>query len=283
MAARFERETPAMTESFGKVASHYGEAGIGDRILAALQDEGIDIDALTPEILAPIDQFHTRGILATREHAELAAPSEDMHVLDIGCGVGGPARYLAATYGCRVTGVDLTEEFVAVAKMLTERCRLDHFVDFRQANGLDLPFGDASFDMVWCQNVTMNIEDKPAFYREIARVLKPGGRFTSTEMATGAAGLPHFPLPWAREPDISFLAPQEEMRSALEAAGFRILEWRDTSAEVIAAAQSATEQARHGKLGIGLIAGADLGERVANAGRSLAEGRLANVMMLAQK
>ncbi len=224
-----------MTESFGKVAAHYGEAGIGERILAALQEEGIDIDALTPEILAPIDQFHTRGILATREHAELAAPSEDMHVLDVGCGVGGPARYLAATYGCRVTGVDLTEEFVAVAQMLTERCRLDHFVDFRQANGLDLPFDDASFDMVWCQNVTMNIEDKAGFYREIARVLKPGGRFTSTEMATGAAGPLHFPLPWARVPEISCLVPQEEMRTALEAAGLRILEWRDTTAEVTAA------------------------------------------------
>ena len=272
-----------MTDSFDKVAAHYGEAGIGERILAALQDEGIDIDALTPKILAPIDQFHTRGILATREHASLAAPTEDMHVLDVGCGIGGPARYLASTYGCRVTGVDLTEEFVAVAKMLTERCRLDHFVDFRQANGLDLPFDDASFDMVWCQNVTMNIEDKAGFYREIARVLKPGGRFTSTEMATGAAGPPHFPLPWARVPEISFLVPQEEMRSAIEAAGFRIIEWRDTSADVIAAAQSQTEKARHGKLGIGLIAGADTPERVANSGRSLAEGRLANVMMLAEK
>lgn len=236
-----------MTDSFSKVASHYGEAGIGERILAALQEEGIDIDALTPRDLSPIDQFHTRGILATREHAELAAPTEDMHVLDIGCGIGGPARYLASTYGCRVTGVDLTEEFVAVAKMLTERCRLDHFVDFRQANGLDLPFDDASFDMAWCQNVTMNIEDKAAFYREIARVLKPGGRFTSTEMATGAAGPPHFPLPWARVPEISFLVPQEEMRAALEAAGFRIVEWRDTSADVIAAAQSQTERAQIGR------------------------------------
>ncbi len=271
-----------MNDSFDEVATHYGEAGIGERILAALLEEGIDIGALTPEVLAPIDQFHTRGILATREHAALATPSEDMHVLDIGCGVGGPARYLASTYGCRVTGVDLTEEFVAVAKMLTERCHLDHFVDFRQANGLDLPYADASFDMVWCQNVTMNIEDKAAFYREIARVLKPGGRFTSTDMATGDAGPPYFPLPWARVSEISFLASQEDMRAALKAAGFAILEWRDTTAEVIAAAQSQTEQARHGKLGVGLVAGADFPERMANIRRSLAEGRLANVMMLAE-
>ena len=272
-----------MNDSFENVASHYGEAGIGERILSALQEEGIDIDKLTPEILAPIDQFHTRGILATREHADMAAPREEMHVLDVGCGVGGPARYLASTYGCRVTGVDLTEEFVTVAKMLTERCRLDHFVDFHQANGLDLPFDDASFDLVWCQNVTMNIDDKAAFYREIARVLKPGGRLTSAEMSTGDAGLPHFPLPWARVPEISYLVSQEEMRAALETAGFVILEWRDTSAEVIAAAQSQTERARASKLGIGLIAGADISERVANSGRSLAEGRLANVMMVAKK
>lgn len=272
-----------MSDSFGKVASHYGEAGIGARILKALEEEGVDINALTPETLAPIDQFHTRGILATREHAELAAPNEDMHVLDVGCGVGGPARYLAWTYGCRVTGVDLTEEFVAVAKMLTERCRLDHFVDFHQANALDLPFEDASFDMVWCQNVTMNIGDKAALYREIARVLKPGGRFTSTEMSAGDAGPPHFPLPWARVPEISFLAPQADMRAALEAAGFRILEWRDTTADVVASANTQTERARFSKLGVALVAGTDLGKRVANSGRSLAEGRLANVMILAEK
>lgn len=272
-----------MTNSFDKVSSHYGDATIGDRILAALQEEGLDIDNLTPEILAPIDQFHTRGIVATREHVALAAPNKDMHVLDIGCGIGGPARYLAATYGCRVTGVDLTEEFIAVAKMLTARCHLEQRVAFQQANGLDLPFADASFDMVWCQNVTMNIEDKPGFYREVARVLKPGGCFTSTEMAAGDAGPVHFPQPWARKPDISFLVPQEEMRTALEAAGFRVTEWRDTSAEVIAASQSQAQRTRHGKLGVGLIAGADFGERVANSGRSLAEGRLANVMIVAEK
>ncbi|MDH3737697.1 MAG: methyltransferase domain-containing protein [Alphaproteobacteria bacterium] len=272
-----------MTDSFEQVATHYGTAGTAERILTTLQDEGIDIDALTPEILAPIDQFHTRGILATREHAAMAVPREDMHVLDVGCGIGGPARYLATTYGCRVTGVDLTQEYVSVARMLTERCRLDHFVDFRQANGLDLPFDDASFDLVWCQNVTMNIEDKAGFYREIARVLKPGGRFTSTEMAAGAAGPPHYPQPWARKPEISFLVPQDEMRTLLGAAGFRIVEWRDTSAETISVTQSPTEQARHGKLGIGLIAGADIGERVANSRRSIEEGRLSNVMMVAEK
>jgi hypothetical protein len=102
-------------------------------------------------------------------------------------------------------------------------------------------------------------------------------------MAAGAAGPPHFPLPWARVPEISFLLPQEDMRAALEAAGFHILELRDTSAEVVASAQSQTERARFGKLGVSLVAGADLGERVANSGRSLAEGRLANVMMLAEK
>ena len=272
-----------MADSFEQVSAHYGATGIGERILAALQDEGIDIEALTPEILAPIDQFHTRGIAATREHAELARPTAAMHVLDIGCGVGGPARYLAWKYGCRVMGVDLTEEFIAVARMLTARCRLDHAVEFQQANALELPFVDASFDMAWCQNVTMNIEDKAGFYREVARVLRPGGRFTSTEMAAGDAGPAYYPQPWARAPDISFLVPQAEMRALLEAAGFRILAWRDTSADVTAVAQTQTEQARYSNLGIGLVAGSDIGERVANSRRSIAEGRLANVMILAEK
>lgn len=129
----------------------------------------------------------------------------------------------------------------------------------------------------------MNIADKVAFYREVGRVLKPGGRFTSTEMAAGAGGPPHFPLPWARDPAISFLATQDEMRAALEAAGLRITAWRDTTEEVVAVAQAASEQARLGRLGVGLVAGADFPERMANTRRSIAERRLSNVMIVATK
>lgn len=264
-----------------RVVAHYAAGGIGARILAALAEAGIDTDALTPDLLAPIDQFHTRGLEATMAQASLAAPTPDMNVIDVGCGVGGPARWLAAKYGCRVSGIDLTDEFIEVARMLTERCRLAHRVDFRQGNALDLPFGAATFDLAWCQNASMNIEDKARLYREIRRVLKPGGRFTSSDMAAGPSGPPAYPLQWAREPSISFLVPEAEMRRLVEAAGFRVVEWRLTSP---AAGTTPTRdaQARVGKLGIPLIAGNDFAQRSANSSRGVAEGRLVNLMTLAE-
>ena len=271
-----------MTDPSARIAAHYSAGGIGARILAALTDAGVDIDALTPDILAPIDQFHTRGLDATLGQVEMAAPAKGMRVLDVGCGIGGPARWLAAKYGCRVSGIDLTDEFIAVAKDLTARCRLDHLVDLRQATALDLPFPAATFDLVWCQNVSMNIPDKPRFYAEIRRVLKPGGRLSSTEMAAGPAGAPHYPLPWAREPSISFLMPPAEMRRLIEAAGFRIVEWRDSSPRAAQPPQTPEQQARASALGMPLVAGEDFPARMANSAKSVAEGRLVNLTILAE-
>ena len=272
-----------MNERFETVAAHYSDDTIGARILAALREGGIDIEALTPEILAPIDHFHTRGIAGTRDQAVLAQPGKDMLVLDVGCGVGGPARYLASTYGCRVSGIDLTPAFIEVAKMLTTRCKLEDLVDFHVGNALDLPFADESFDMVWTQNVTVNIADKAAFYREAARALRPGGRFTSIDHAAGPEGPPYFPVPWATVPEISFLVPPEEMRSAVEASGLRMLDFQDTTSEIVAASGSTTEQDRLSKLGIGLIVGDGYEERYANSRRSEAEGRACKVQILAEK
>ena len=269
-----------MSDPSARVAAHYSAGGIGTRILTALAEAGVDTNALTPDILAPIDQFHTRGLDATLGQVELAAPTKDMRVLDVGCGIGGPARWLAAKYGCRVSGVDLTEEFIAVAKDLTARCKLDHLVDVRQGTALDLPFPAATFDLVWCQNVSMNIADKARFYGEIRRVLKPGARLCSTEMAAGSAGAPHYPLPWAREPSISFLMPPAEMRRLIEAAGFRIVEWRDSSPRAAQPPQTPVEQARAGTLG--LVAGEDFPVRMANSARSVSEGRLVNLTILAE-
>jgi SAM-dependent methyltransferase len=270
-----------MSDPSARVAAHYGAGGIGGRILAALVEAGVDASALTPDVLAPIDQFHTRGIEATLAQAEMAAPRPGMRVLDVGCGIGGPARWLAAKHGCRVTGIDLTEEFIAVADMLTARCGLGDAVAFRHGDALYLPFGEAAFDLVWCQNVSMNVDDKPRFYREIRRVLKPGARFTSTDMAAGPAGAPHYPLPWAREPSISFLVPEAEMRRIIEAAGFRIVEWRNSSTAA-GTTQTPTFQVRAGKLGVALVAGDDFPLRMANAAKSVAERRLTNLMILAE-
>jgi SAM-dependent methyltransferase len=272
-----------MSDTFGEVARHYGEPGIGERILLALAAEGVDIDNLTTATLSTIDQFHTRGLNATREQADAVAPTSSMQVLDIGCGVGGPARFLAETFGCHVTGIDLTAEYVEVAIMLSKRCRLDHLTSFRQANALHLPFGDTTFDLAWCQNVSMNVADKDAFYGEAYRVLKPGGKFAAVEIVRGGQGEPMFPLPWAREPSISFVASAEEMRSSLERAGLRILQWRDTTSDAVAISRNPAEQTRRGKLGVALVAGADFSTRSANLAKGLAEGCFASVLFVAER
>jgi len=138
-----------------------------------------------------------------------------MHVLDIGCGIGGASRVIASSRQCTVTGIDLTPEYVEVSRELTRRCGLADRIDYRQANALDLPFDDESFDHVLCHNVTMNIEDKAGLAKEITRVLKPGGHFSCVEAGLGPAGEPSFPLPWAQDATFSFLVTPDEMRAAL--------------------------------------------------------------------
>jgi SAM-dependent methyltransferase len=272
-----------MTDAFDTVARHYTMGDMGARILAALTAEGVDVDRLTTANLTNIDQFHTRGMLATKEQGEAASPAEGMHVLDVGCGVGGPARYLAETYRCRVTGVDLTAEYVEVATMLSARTGMDRVTEFRQANALDLPFADGTFDMAWCQNVSMNVEDMDRFYGEVFRVLKPGGKFVSADVSAGDGRTPEFPLPWAREPAISFVSSQDEIRSALEGAGFRILDWKDTTADAVAAQNKPSQQARRSPLGVALVAGADFPLRSGNLAKCLADGRFTSVQFVAQK
>ena len=209
------------------IVGDYGDAGLGERILSKLQAFGVDTDHLTQEILAEVDHIHGGGALNTAEHAELVNLDPGMSVLDIGCGIGGPARYFANAFACRVTGIDLTEEYINVATMKTERCGLSDQVDFRCANAVDLPFDDASFDVVWCLNVTVNIEDRTGFFGEVRRVLKPGGQFALSELGQGPGGDPYYPLPWARDPSYSFLVTPDELRGGLEAAGFKIVHWID--------------------------------------------------------
>src|SRR5712691_7757937 len=149
------------------VAEHYGRADLGAVILAALRAAGKDIDRLTPDDLAPVDEFHTRGRAATSDLARLLALTGDERVLDVGSGIGGPSRYLAKTFGCRVTGLDLTPEFCRVAGMLAERTGLAGKVDYRQGDALAMPFADRSFDVAWSQNAVMNIADRDRLYGEI--------------------------------------------------------------------------------------------------------------------
>jgi SAM-dependent methyltransferase len=263
-----------MANSQNPVEGHYASRDLGQAILEALGKIGKDIDRLTPDDLAPVDEFHGGQRPATIRLAELVGFDGTERVLDVGSGLGGPSRYLAWHYGVRVSGLDVTDEFVRVALMLTRRTGLDGKVDYRKGDALDLPFDDASFDVVWSQNAAMNIADRDRLYGEMRRVLKPLGRLALQEVAAGPGGAPHFPVQWAREPGISFLLSPGATRVKLEAAGFRVVAWQDTTPEAL---ESASRRARSAgappPLGTHLILGDDWQAMFQNSSRNLEERR----------
>jgi ubiquinone/menaquinone biosynthesis C-methylase UbiE len=257
------------------VEDHYTRQDLGKIILAALSQAGKDIDHLTPDDLAPIDEFHGGQRPATIRLAELVGFNGTERVLDVGSGIGGPSRFLASRYGCRVTGIDLTAEFCRVAEMLTRRTGLTDKVGYRQGSALDLPVEDMSFDVVWSQNAAMNIADRERLYSQMHRVLRPGGKLALQEVAAGPGGTPHHPVQWARTPGISFLYSQQETRAKLEAAGLRVLVWQDTTEVALASSltRARTSDGPPPVLGTHLLLGADWQAMFQNSARNLEERR----------
>lgn len=210
-----------------RVAQHYAQRDLDKRILDALSASGKDIDRLTPSDLAPVDEFHVGGREATVELAAQLEITPHMHILDVGCGIGGPARYFAETRGCRVTGIDLTADYVRAAEALTRCVGLSHRVSFRHGSALSLPFGPATFDGAYMMYVGMNVADKPRLFAEVRRVLKTGGVFAIYDVMLTGAGEVTFPLPCAASSETSFIAGPGEYLRGLEAAGFEVCGARD--------------------------------------------------------
>lgn len=223
-----------MSNAHDTITSHYESGEILARLRAALEDDGVDPEHPTVEALSFYDQFHGRGFESTRELADALEISTSDHLLDVGSGLGGPARYLADRFGCRVTGIDLTEEFCAVARHLVRIVGLDDKIEIHQGDALAMPFEDERFDGAYSMNVSMNIPDKAGLYAEIFRVLRPGGWLVLSELALGPAGHPEYPTPWARTVDSSFLSSPEDTRAGLEAAGFTVESTRETVEENLA-------------------------------------------------
>lgn len=263
------------------VEANYSRGGLQDAVLAAIVADGFDPDDLDPEALAPAEEFHTFSRAGTIALADAAGVTEDDRVIDIGSGLGGPARYLARNRGCRVVGIDLTAELCDVAADLTRRVGLADVVDIRQGNALDLPVEDGSFDVAWTQHVSMNIADKERFYAEARRALRPGGRLAFFDLLAGPNQPIHFPVPWAEDPSSSALADVERTRALVTAAGFEIQLWEDLTDEAIgfyASLAAGPQSDQH--LGLHLLI-ADMPTKGANLKRNVEEARLALVRCVA--
>lgn len=275
-----------MSESRSPVQSQYTHGSLLDTIDAALEAAGPSGQHPTMEDLAPVDAFHIRGRQATRELVQDLPLPEAPAVLDVGCGIGGTARFLAHEWGAHVLGVDVTEEYCEVARELTRRVRLDDQIRFRQANALDLPVRSNRFDLVVSEHVQMNVSDKQGYVREMARVLKPGGLLALHEIFAGIDGDRHYPVPWADAPSVSVLVRPDAFRDAVTAAGLSVLDWTDRTEEGRSWFETTLETVqREGPppIGLHLLMGAGTTEKMKNVVRNLREERIAIVSAVARK
>lgn len=266
-----------MTDDPTEVSNHYTIPDLGRRILAALEAAGKDLESLTVEDLAPVDAFHIRGRTSTEELARWADLRPGHLLLDVGCGLGGTSRYLAAGIGCDVIGMDLTEEYCRVAGMLSERVGLRDRTGFHCGSALDMPFEDGAFDLAWTEHVQMNIPDKERFYGEMHRILRPEGRLAFHDIFQGEGGDPHFPVPWAGDPTISSLIAPDRLRKMLGRLGFDEIQWEEISDRALGWFREAAERAKTDglpRLGIHLLMGGDARLKIQNVMRNLEEGRV---------
>ncbi len=270
------------------IETQYKSNHLLEAIQSALRKAGKDPGNLQPADLTPVDAFHIRGRQATIELADLASLKPGTQLLDVGCRLGGSARYLASEYQCDVTGVDLISEYVDTAKVLTRQVGLDHLAKFQQVNALSLPFEDEFFDVVWTEHAQMNIADKHGFYGEIARVLKPQGRLLFHDIFQGNGGPIYFPVPWADDETVNFLITPESAKDVLESSKFSILHWAYKSRASLDWFEAMLEKLKSsGPPLLGthlLIGGAESAEvKLYNQIRNIRENRMVIIQGLAEK
>jgi len=269
-----------------EIERHYASEAIADRTLAALREAyGPDVP-ITPDALAPLDQFHGRGVAATEALGTRLAPKAGDRLLDIGSGIGGPARWIAAHFGCHVTGIDLTRAFCDAAEVLTRACDMSEQVRIMHGSATELPFPDQSFDRAYSQNVLMNIADKRRFYREAFRVLRPGGLLAVDQIALGLNGPPGYPQPWASVAEASFLAAPDEIRDDSAAVGFDILVLRDATDEAIAFHEEMRRRMKAEgppRLGLQVLVGDRFRELMRNSADSLAQRQTSVIQCLLRR
>ncbi len=268
------------------IADHWATGDIYARIVAALAQMSKSLDALTVQDLAPVDHFHARGLPATVELGDRLPIQPHHHILDIGCGLGGPARYFAHRFHCTVSGIDITQPFVEAANKLTQLLGMEDRVIIEHGNGHHLPYADGVFDGAYTQHVTMNVADRAQFFAEAYRVLKPGAFFALTEHGLGPTGKPHYPLPWSEDGRGSYLVSPAETCALLVATGFVEIVVEDTGVKYLAAYQQALDMAAQGALpplGIHILMDKTALQKTRNAARNIEEGRTHPVQVVCRK
>lgn len=267
------------------VARHYAHGSLEAAILNALAAAGKDVNRLSLKDLAPVDEFHIGGRQATIAFAEQFGPQPGMRLLDIGCGIGGAARYFASEHGCQVTGIDLSDEYVAVANTLAARVGLDKQVVCQQGSALVLPFAAESFDGAYMFHVGMNIEDKSRLFREVRRILTVSGVFGIYDVMRTADGELSFPVPWAGSPEASFVADAASYRRLLADAGFEVLKERnrrDFALEMFAQMRARGAAAAPAPLGMHIVMGASAAEKVKNMSGAITAGLIAPIELISR-
>lgn len=268
------------------VTRHYGSYRVLDRIRGGLAAQGIEGDRISPDALKAVDEFHIGGAEATIKLLEGLEVSKGTRVLDIGSGIGGPARTIAARYGCRVVGVDLTPDFVEAARVLSEMCGLSDLLDFKIGSATDLPLPDSGFDLALLLHVGMNIPDKAGLFREAHRVLRPGGKFAVYDVMRVGAGTLAFPVPWAETPDLSALETPDAYRSAARDAGFGLIREENRRAialDFFARIKAQTDSAAPPPLGLHLLMGPTVKAKMENMISAIAADTIAPVQMIFER
>jgi SAM-dependent methyltransferase len=263
-------------ENQRSIADHWATGDVYELVLGALRKAGKSPENLTLEDLAPVDHFHARGVTATVALADRLPVEPGHHILDIGCGLGGPARYFARRFGCKVTGIDITPAFVEAANKLTALLGMSSQVTIEHGDGQHLPYADATYDGAYAQHVTMNVADRARFFAEASRVLKPRAFFALTEHGLGPTGNPLHPVPWSTDGSGAYLKTPAETRALLQAAGFADIVVEDTGQEYLAAYRRALDLAAQGALppvGTHILLGETAPQKLRNAARNIEEGR----------